>query len=235
MKISFVLPFNNEKANLSLLLPLIEQEIKKENNLEFEINLVDDLSSDESYSFCEKFIEDSKLKAKYKLYKLDTKGYQTGALKKGFIESTGDYIICMDTDLQDDPKYIPEFIDNIKKGFDIVIGVRKNRKAPIILTAGLKIYDLIFEIIFKKKLSTYRAPFVAYKKEYVNDLPWYNNDHRYFIPIAINKGAKLIKEFDVSLNKRNSGKSHYNKYFKVFWGIVELLIFIFRMKTGKYS
>ena len=57
MKISFVLPFNNEKANLSLLLPLIEQEIKKENNLEFEINLVDDLSSDESYSFCEKFID----------------------------------------------------------------------------------------------------------------------------------------------------------------------------------
>ena len=235
MKISFVLPFNNEKANLLLLLPLIENELSKENNIEFEINLVDDLSSDESYNFCENFIKYSKSKAKYKLYKLDTKGYQTGALKKGFVESTGDYIICMDTDLQDDPKYIPEFIKNIKKGFDIVIGVRKNRKAPLILKFGLKIYDLIFEIMFKKKLTTYRAPFVAYKKEYVSNLPWFNNDHRYFIPIAINKGAKSINEFEVSLNKRKSGKSHYNKYLKVFWGFIELLIFIFRMKIGKYS
>ena len=48
MKISFVLPFNNEKANLLLLLPLIENELSKENNIEFEIHLVDDLSSDES-------------------------------------------------------------------------------------------------------------------------------------------------------------------------------------------
>lgn len=235
MKISFVLPFHNEKANLSLLLPSIEKELKKENNLEFEINLVDDLSTDGSYDFCKQFIENNKSYINYKLYKLEVKGYQTGALKKGFIESSGDYIICMDTDLQDDPKYIPEFIKNIKKNFDIIIGVRKNRKAPMILTTGLKIYDLIFEIIFKKKLKTYRAPFVAYKKQYVDNLPWYKNDHRYFIPIAINKGAKLIKEFEVILNERKSGKSHYNKYFKVFWGIIEFSIFIFRMKIGKYS
>ena len=105
----------------------------------------------------------------------------------------------------------------------------------MILTTCLKIYNLIFEIIFKKKLKTYRAPFVAYKKQYVDNLPWYKNDHRYFIPIAINKGAKLIKEFEVILNERKSGKSHYNKYFKVFWGIIEFSIFIFRMKIGKYS
>ena len=229
--LSLVFSFKNEEKNIPLLIDRLEKTFKNINNWSYDYIFVNDCSEDDS----ENILID--LQKKYPITIINmSRTFGVGpCVIAGFRFAKGDAVIYMDTDLQDDPKYIPEFIDNIKKGFDIVIGVRKNRKAPVILTAGLKIYDLIFEIIFKKKLSTYRAPFVAYKKEYVNNLPWYNNDHRYFIPIAINKGAKLIKEFDVSLNKRNSGKSHYNKYFKVFWGIVELLIFIFRMKTGKYS
>jgi len=237
MKISFVLPFHNEKENLSLLLPLIEEEIKKENNLEFEINLVDDLSSDGSYGFCKKFIENSKSYKNYKLYKLEVKGFQYGALKKGFNESTGDYVICMDTDLQDDPKYIQQFIENIKKNFDIITTVRKNRldKVPSILLSGLKVYDLIFDKLLNKKLKTYRSPFAAYKKKYVQNLPWYKNDHRYLIPIAIHRGASKIAQIEVAYNKRNSGKSHYNRRLKVFFGVIEVIVFIFKMKLGKYN
>ena len=51
----------------------------------------------------------------FNLFKLDHKGYQSGALKKAFYESTGDFIITMDTDLQDDPKYLPTFLNNISK------------------------------------------------------------------------------------------------------------------------
>ncbi|WP_415300356.1 glycosyltransferase family 2 protein [Candidatus Pelagibacter sp. Uisw_134_02] len=235
MKISLALPFHNEKENLFLLLPLIEKNLLQNKDFNYEVNLVDDISDDGSYEFCKEYIASNSSSIVFNLFKLDHKGYQSGALKKAFYESTGDFIITMDTDLQDDPKYLPTFLNNISKGNDVIIGVRKNRKAPAILSVGLKVYDLIFEIMFHKKITTYRAPYVAYRYKYVSNLPWFKNDHRYLIPMAINRGANLISEFEVILNERKIGKSHYNKYLKVFWGIIELGMFVYRMKSGKYK
>ena len=130
-----------------------------------------------------------------------------------------------------------QFIENIKKNFDIITTVRKNRldKVPSILLSGLKVYDLIFDKLLNKKLKTYRSPFAAYKKKYVQNLPWYKNDHRYLIPIAIHRGASKIAQIEVAYNKRNSGKSHYNRRLKVFFGVIEVIVFIFKMKLGKYN
>ena len=235
MKISLALPFHNEKENLKILLPLIEKNLLKIDKYSYEVNLVDDLSNDESFEECKKFINSTKSKVIFNLFRLEKKGFQSGALKKGFYESTGDYIICMDTDLQDDPEYLPNFIEKISNNFEIVIGLRKNRKAPSILRSGLKVYDYIFEKIFKKNLTTYRAQFAAYKSNYVKNLPWYKNDHRYLIPVAINRGANLISEIDIIFKERKIGRSHYNRYLKVFWGVIELGIFLFRLRSGKYN
>ena len=143
MKISFAIPFHNEKENLSILLPLIKKNLSKTDKFEFEVNLVDDLSNDGSNELCEKFIDSNISKVRFNLFKLKKKGFQSGALKKGFDESTGDYIICMDADLQDDPVHILNFIEKISNNYEIVIGVRKNRNAPSILTTGLKIYGIV--------------------------------------------------------------------------------------------
>jgi glycosyltransferase involved in cell wall biosynthesis len=235
MKISLALPFHNEEGNLSILLPLIEKNLIKNLNFDYEVNLVDDLSDDKSYEICKNFINSNKSPIKFNLFKLETKGFQSGALKKAFYESSGDFIITMDTDLQDDPEYLPLFLEKILNGSDIVIGIRKNRKAPAILSIGLKVYDLIFEKMFHKKLTTYRAPYVAYRSKYVADLPWFKNDHRYLIPIAISRGANFISELSVILNKRRTGSSHYNRYLKVFWGIIEVIVFILRVKSDIYK
>lgn len=235
MKISLALPFHNEEGNLSILLPLLENNLIKNSNFDYEVNLVDDLSDDKSNEVCKNFINSNKSSIKYNLFKLETKGFQSGALKKAFYESSGDFIITMDTDLQDDPKYLPLFLEKISNDSDIVIGIRKNRKAPAILSIGLKVYDLIFEKMFHKKLITYRAPYVAYRSKYVLDLPWFRNDHRYLIPIAISRGANSISEISVVLNERKIGSSHYNKYLKVFWGIIEVVVFILRIRSGKYK
>ena len=235
MKICLAIPFHNEKENLSVLLPLIEKNLLKNRDFKYEVNLVDDLSDDGGYEFCQNYIESNNSTIVFNLFKLDIKGYQSGALKKAFDESSGDFIITMDADLQDNPEYLPDFIEKISSGNDIVIGVRKDRKIPIILSTGLKVYDLIFETMFEKNLKTYRSPYVAYKYEYVSNLPWFKNDHRYLIPIAISRGANLISQFEVILNERNAGKTHYNKYLKIFWGIIEVGIFLFNIKFDKYK
>ena len=235
MKITIALPFNNELDNLKILIPKICEILNYDKEIDYELNLVDDLSNDGSYEFCKKFILENKLEKKINLFRLEKKGFQSGALKKAFDQSNGDYIISMDTDLQDDPKYLPQFLDNIKKNFDVIIGVRVNRKAPSLLKSGLKVYDYIFEKMFALNLTTYRAPYVAYNKEFIFNLPWYNNDHRYLIPIAISRGAKKITQIEVNLNERLSGSTHYNKYLKVFSGVIELFRFILRLKKGIYK
>ena len=235
MKLSIAIPFHNEKDNLVILLPLLKKYLLKNKDFNYEINLVDDLSDDGSSEVCENFIKINNSNIKFNLFKLNQKGFQSGALKKGFNESTGNYIICMDADLQDDPKYLLLFLKKIVHKYDIIIGVRKNRNAPSILKTGLKIYDFILEKIFKKKLTTYRAPYVAYKAKYVKNLPWYNNDHRYLIPTAINRGANNIAEIYLPYKERIRGKSHYNRILKVFWGIIEFGVFLYRLRLGKYN
>ena len=76
---------------------------------------------------------------------------------------------------------------------------------------------------------------VWHKSKYVKNLPWFKNDHRYLIPIAIHRGANLITGVNFEHKPREIGKSHYNRYLKVFSGIIELGIFLYRMKTGKYK
>ena len=73
------------------------------------------------------------------------------------------------------------------------------------------------------------------KIKYVKNLPWHNNDHRYLIPTAINRGASNIAEIYITYQERLRGKSHYNKVLKVFWGIIEFAVFLYRLRLGRYK
>ena len=112
--ISIVIPFFNEEENLKVLVPSIIKSIKKTKN-KIELFLVDDLSTDNGYKFCKNF---SSKKIKINVLKLKKKGKQAGATREAFKKVKTDYVILMDADLQDNPKYIPQFIDKINKNYE---------------------------------------------------------------------------------------------------------------------
>ena len=138
LPVSIVIPFHNEELNLKILIPNLLKEVKKLSKFsKIEILLVDDYSSDNSLRYCKKF------KKKFiKLIKLKKRSGQSGALKKGFIKAKYQYILRLDSDLQDDTSYISKFIKTlIKKNSDLIIGFRIKRNHNKVLVLVSKFYD----------------------------------------------------------------------------------------------
>ena len=229
--ISIVIPFFNEEENLKVLMPEIIKSIKKIKN-KIELFLVDDLSTDNGYNFCKNF---KSKKIKIKVLKLKKKGKQTGAMIEAFKKVKTDYVIMMDADLQDNPKYLPQFIDKINKNYDVIIGERTQRISSRILKFSITTYDYILEKILKKKLTTYRGSLQAYNFRYLKNVNLVNNDHRYFTPIAIARGAKKYKLIKVKLNDRLFGKSNYSPRLKIFGAFIETCILLMKIKLGYYK
>ena len=119
--ISIIVPFYNEKENLPTL---IKHLIEVSDNLEedYEIVLVDDGSNDAGAS---------QLKVKSEQLKIIKHNKRLGkgqALKTGIENSSGEIIVFMDADLQDDPEDLPKFLEKIDEGYDFVNGIRVGRQ-----------------------------------------------------------------------------------------------------------
>ena len=179
----------------------------------------------------------SKKKNNYeiKIINLLKKSGQTGAFKKAFEVSEGDFIIRMDADLQDKPEHLYLFINKIYDGYDLIIGHRTNRKHNKFLILASNFYDRIIKIIFNLSLNTYIGSFIAFRAKFVKNLPWYNNDHRYLPIIAIIRGAKKLCTVNTPHTKRLYGKTHYNTFAKLLKGVPELILLILRIYFKKYK
>src|SRR3989344_6157780 len=109
--ISIIIPFFNEKENLPELLIELHAALK---NTEYEIVFVNDGSTDGSVSDIKDSIDDKKVL----LVKMGRQMGKGKALKAGIERSTGEYIVFMDADLQDNPADIPHLINKLEEGFD---------------------------------------------------------------------------------------------------------------------
>ena len=121
---SIVIPFRNEEKNLEILLPILSKAIN-EIKYNFEVILVDDLSFDNGEQVCR---SNANKFDNFKLLRLKERGGQSGAFKKGFQEAKGEYLIRMDSDLQDNPMDLRLFVEKFEEGCDLVMGLRECRK-----------------------------------------------------------------------------------------------------------
>tara|TARA_B100000900_G_scaffold411481_1_gene431245 strand:- start:684 stop:1382 length:699 start_codon:yes stop_codon:yes gene_type:complete len=229
--ISIVIPFHDEEKNLEILLPDLRKYVN-DNHQILEVLLVNDLSKDSSKLVVEKFAQNN---IKFKLLDLKFRGGQTGAFQKAFEISDGDYIIRMDADLQDDPSNLPKFIKKINEGYDIVMGIRKNRSHPLILILLSKSYDIIFSILFQSKVKSNSGSFIAFRSKFVKNIKFKKNDHRYLPLISYHRGAKNIFSLDINHKSRKFGSTKYKIYKKVLFGCFEAFLFYVRLKKGYYD
>jgi len=228
--ITLVVPFYNEELSLAELLPNIRDNLEK-SGIEYEVLLINDASTDNSRSVVEKFILKNN---KFILINMNINSGQTGCFKKAFANARGKYIIRMDADLQDNPSDLCFFIEKIHNNADIVMGIRENRKHSHILKFATALYNLIIIILYDSPLTMHSGSFIAFKSEFVKNIPFKNNDHRYLPLIAINRGAVNIREIIVSHDERKYGGSNYSLLKKVVLGIPELIFFLARLKLGFY-
>ncbi len=203
-KISFVIPVYNEEESLKELYAAIMDVVGRE-GYSYEIIFVDDGSTDGSLNEMKALAaEDGNVSA---IQFRSNMGKATG-LQTGFRHVTGDIVITMDADLQDDPKEIPRFIAKLDEGYDMVSGWKQNRLDPAEKRLPSKLFNKFTSTMSGVKLHDFNCGFKAYKREVVDSIDLYGELHRY-IPVLANKKGFKIAEIVVEHHERKFGKSKY--------------------------
>ncbi len=225
MKITFVIPAYNEEMTIE---PLVDGIVEHAVPHDLEIILIDDGSTDQTLQ--------SMLKAqsKYpfvKIIKFRRNFGKSLALSAGFKKATGEIVIMMDADMQDDPKEIPRMIEKIQEGFDVVCGWKKRRLDPWHKTFPSKVYNAIIRYIFRLNLHDVNTGFKAFRKEVIQSFPLYGEMHRLIAVIATEIGFK-VTEIPVEHHPRRYGKSKFG-FSRFFYGAVDLYTVWFLSRHGQ--
>ncbi len=226
MNLTIVIPIFNEEKSIKVLYDQILETLNKSSMEDYEIFLVDDGSTDESWS---KIEDICKIDKKVKGIKFKKNYGKSVVLNFCFRKAESDFLITLDADLQDDPKEIPNIL-NLLKDKDCVIGWKKKRLDPLIKTIPSKFFNFCNRKIFGLNLHDMNCGFKGYKKEAYKKLYVYGELHR-FIPIILHDKGFSISEIVVNHRKREFGKSKYG-FERFLRGFLDFLTIAF---TTKFS
>lgn len=224
MTYSLVIPLKNEAESL---LPLYKELKNAISSLkkEYEIIFVDDGSTDNSYEVL-KSLENKD--GNIKVIKLRANFGKSYALDKGLEASTGEIIITLDADLQDDPAEIPKLISKLNEGFDFVNGWRKKRQDNITKKISSNLFNLGTSFIAGIRLHDFNCGLKAFTKEVAQELHLRGELHR-FIPVLAAKNKFRVTEVAVNHRPRKYGESKFGKFGlgRSWKGILDLITTVF--------
>ncbi len=203
--LSIVVPIYNEEESLPFLVNQL-LEVLQPMEETFELVLVNDGSSDNSAEVIRKLSFDIPELVGVLL----RKNYgQTAAMAAGFDISSGEIVVTLDGDLQNDPADIPLLVNKIRDGFDLVSGWRFRRQdAAISRKLPSKIANRLIGKVTGVRLNDYGCSLKAYRKEVLTDMRLYGELHR-FLPVLANIEGARITEVKVNHRARQFGSSKY--------------------------
>jgi glycosyltransferase involved in cell wall biosynthesis len=134
---------------------------------------------------------------------------QTAALSAGMDYATGDVIVPIDADLQNDPSDIPKLVERLESGFDVVSGWRKDRSDnKLTRVVPSRLANWLISTISGVRLHDFGCTLKAYRREVMEGVRLYGEMHR-FVPIYAYMQGGRIDEMVVSHRPRRHGKSKY--------------------------
>ncbi len=230
MDISVIVPLLNEAESLPELAAWIER-VMSEHNFSYEVIMVDDGSSDESWSVIQELhAKDPAIKG----IRFRRNYGKSAALNTAFEACQGDVVITMDADLQDSPDEIPELFRMIKEdGYDLVSGWKKVRyDSKLAKNIPSKFFNWTTRRMSGIMLHDFNCGLKAYKRDVVKSIEVYSEMHRYIPVIAKWAGFTKIGEKVVIHHKRKHGVSKFgwNRFIN---GYLDLLTVSFMSKFGK--
>lgn len=229
MDLSIVVPLLNEEESLPELCDWMKR-VCIENNFTYEIILVDDGSTDNSWKVIEGL---NKSDAGVKGIRFQRNYGKSAALNEGFRAAQGEVIITMDADLQDSPDEIPGLYKMIAEGgYDLVSGWKKVRYDNT-LTKNIpsKFFNWVTSRVSKIKLHDFNCGLKAYRKKVIKGVEVYGEMHRYIPVLAKWAGFKKIGEKVVEHRKRKYGVTKFG-WERFVNGFLDLLSITF---VGKFS
>ena len=229
LDISVVVPLFNEAESLPELVAWIDR-VAAENKLSYEVIMVDDGSSDDSWEVVER------LKTSYPAIRGISFGRNYGksaALYCGFEAARGEVVFTMDADLQDSPDEIPAMRRMIlEEGYDLVSGWKKKRYDPIGKRWPSKFFNWTARVASGIKLHDFNCGLKAYRKKVIKSIEVYGEMHR-FIPILAKKaGYRRIGEKVVEHRARKYGYSKFGLE-RMVKGYLDLISILFMYHFGR--
>ncbi len=219
-KLSLVIGLLNEEENIK---PLLEQTGAALAGIDYEVILVDDGSTDDTVGEIRKRADEH-----VKLIELSKNYGQSTAMAAGIDYATGEYVVTLDGDLQNDPSDIPRMLKMIESGpWDMVAGNRANRQDGFILRKiPSKIANALIRRLTGVYIKDYGCSLRIYKSRIAKNLGLYGELHR-FIPVLAKLQGARITQTDVKHHARQFGTSKYGigRTFRVISDLILILFF----------
>lgn len=203
-KISVVVPSFNEEDSLKELhsktITVLEQLDQP-----FEIIFVDDGSTDGSAEVLQQLHQDD---SRVKVIQFRKNYGKSAALSAGFAATNGNIVITMDADLQDDPTEIPNLLEKLNEGYDLVSGWKKVRHDPFTKRVTSKIYNILTSLFGGIRLHDFNCGLKAYRSEVTKAIRVYGDQHRY-IPVLAHSEGFRVTELPVKHHTRKYGRTKF--------------------------
>ncbi len=212
MKLSVIIPVFNEVENIDDMHAALKAALTA---LDYELILVDDGSTDGTVGKLETLAASDPQHTCVVEFRRNFG--QTAAIAAGIDYATGDVIVLIDADLQEDPNDIPRLVDKIQEGYDVVSGWRKDRKDTFLTrTLPSRIANALISSVTGVRLHDYGCTLKAYRREVLEGFRLYGEMHRFIPAYAGGVGARII-EVPVTHRPRTRGKAKYGleRTFKV--------------------
>ena len=229
MKLSLVIPVLNEVDSLRELHAQIAK-VASEQSLDIEIIFVDDGSRDGSWKLIEELSRDDSRVSGIRFRRNFGKA---AALTAGFKAATGDLILTMDADLQDDPAEIPNFLAKLNEGdgADFVNGWKRRRLDPWHKTYPSKVFNGLVGWLTGLKLHDHNCGVKLFRAEVAREIRLYGEMHRFVPVLAHAKGFRVV-ELGVNHRPREHGHSKYG-FRRFARGFLDLLTVTFLTDYGQ--
>lgn len=219
--LSLVIPVYNEAKNLQPLLEEISAALEC-CDLDYEVIFIDDGSRDRSFAVLQDLARENLHVAAIRFRR---NFGQTAAFAAGFKYATGEVIVTMDSDRQNDPADIPAMLDKLDEGYDVVNGWRQERKDSFLVRkVPSRIANALITRASGVRLHDRGCSLRAFRAPVVQELHLYGEMHR-FIPEMVNAAGFSMSEVPVSHRARTAGASKYglSRTFRVILDLITVL------------
>jgi dolichol-phosphate mannosyltransferase len=197
-KVSVIVPVFNEEGNVAQLQLELEKALE---GIEYELLFVDDGSRDRT-------LEQIKPGSGVRTIEFARNTGQSAAMYAGLAAATGEVLVLIDGDLQNDPKDIPRLLAEIERDVDLVCGVRKNRRDNWFKRIQSRIANAVRSRFTKDGVHDTGCTLKAMRRECREALIPFHGMHR-FIPALIKGHGYKIAEIPVNHRPRQHGSSKY--------------------------
>ena len=206
IEISIVIPLLDEAESLPELTQWIAR-VLQARGLSYEVILIDDGSTDESWAVIEALAADD---AALRGIRFNRNYGKSAALNVGFDAARGRVVCTMDADLQDSPEELPELYRMIVEDkLDLVSGWKQKRYDPLSKTLPTKLFNSATRWISGIQLHDFNCGLKAYDQRVVKSIEVYGEMHRYIPVIAKWNGFRKIGEKVVQHQERKYGVTKF--------------------------